>query len=324
VVFVPNVVVGTLAGGATPGTMDGAPGVGQFSNPVGVVIEPSGSVVVADFDSSRLRRVVADGTISTLTAQTGFQRPYAVGWLGGGLYAQTDSNPSGMRGMTGGTIWSVDAVTGVATPVAINVGRPRAFAPLSDGRVVLSDFINTRIRLLDLGTGNLTDLAGLAGCPGYVDGNGVNARFVVPSGVVVLSGNRMIVADHDAHVLRLVTLAGDVSTFAGDGVPGTIDGPIASARFVGPRALALDASGAIYISDDGAHRLRRIAPDGTVATLAGDGTGGYGDGSGYLAEFFGQEGLAVTANGMTLYVADGTNGVSNVPYNRLRVVTIGP
>jgi DNA-binding beta-propeller fold protein YncE len=142
--------------------------------------------------------------------------------------------------------------------------------------------------------------------------------------VVVQTGDRIIVADRDAHVLRLVTLAGDVTTFAGDGVPGTIDGPLASARFVGPRALAADGSGAIYVSDDGAHRIRRITPDGVVVTIAGDGTAGYADSSGDMSEFFGQEGLAVTADGTKLYVADGTSGSGGAPYQRLRVITIGP
>ena len=126
VVFLPNVTVTTLAGGPTPGTANGAFGVGMFDNPVSVAIEASGSLVVSDFDNSRLRRVVAaDGTLSTLTVQSGFQRPFGLAVAGNVLYAQTDTNPSGVRNLTTGTIWQIDGATGVATAVGPNLGRPR-------------------------------------------------------------------------------------------------------------------------------------------------------------------------------------------------------
>ena len=138
VVFLANVTVTTLAGGPTPGTANGAFGVGMFDNPVSVAIEASGSLVVSDFDNSRLRRVVAaDGTLSTLTVQSGFQRPFGLAVAGNVLYAQTDTNPSGVRNPTTGTIWQIDGATGVATAVGPNLGRPRGIAALSDGRLVL-------------------------------------------------------------------------------------------------------------------------------------------------------------------------------------------
>jgi sugar lactone lactonase YvrE len=323
--FVPNVKVATVAGGDTPGTVDGAFGVGLFSNPVSVAIEPEGSLVVADFDTDRLRRVSADGSISTLTSQATFHRPYGLAFLGGVLYAQTDADPNGDRGTMNGTLWRVDRSSGVANVAAAHIGRPRGFAALSDGRLVLSDFVNQRAGIIDLATGVQTDLAGLAGCPGSANGTGARARFLSPQGVVVLVGNRIIVADREAHLLREITLAGVVTSFAGDGVEGTIDGARASARFVAPQALAADSSGAIFVSDTGAHRIRRIASDGTVSTVAGDGTAGFADGSGQKAAFFGQEGLAVSADGKTIYVADGTGGSDTpVPYHRLRKITLTP
>jgi DNA-binding beta-propeller fold protein YncE len=98
-----------------------------------------------------------------------------------------------------------------------------------------------------------------------------------------------------------------------------------SARFMGPRGLASDASGAVYVSDDVDHRIRRIDADGIVTTLAGTGTAGFADGPGNLAQFYGQEGIAVTADGRTVYVADGTGGSETpVPYQRIRQITIAP
>jgi sugar lactone lactonase YvrE len=326
VMFLPNVTVTTLAGGPTPGTANGAFGVGMLDNPVSVAIEASGSLVVSDFDNSRLRRVVAaDGTLSTLTVQIGFQRPFGLAVAGSVLYAQTDTNPSGMRNTTTGTIWQIDGATGVATAIGPNLGRPRGIAALSDGRLVLGDYQNQRVRIFNPATGVVSDLAGTQGCPGSANGTGADARFVQPYGVAVLPGDRIIVADYGAHLLREVSLAGVVTSFAGDGVMATIDGPRAGARFVAPSAVAADATGGLFVSDIGAHRIRRIAADGTVTTVAGDGTGGFMDGQGNVAQFYGQEGIAVSANGATIYVADGTlGGEPPGPYHRIRKITIGP
>jgi sugar lactone lactonase YvrE len=326
VVFLANVSVATLAGGPTPGTADGAFGVGTFNNPVSVAIEAAGSLVVSDFDNSRLRRVVAaDGTLSTLTVESGFQRPFGLTVAGGVLYAQTDTNPSGARNTTTGTIWKIDGATGVATAIGPNLGRPRGIAALSDGRLVLADYQNQRVRIFNPATGVVSDLAGTQGCPGSANGTGGDARFVQPYGVAVLAGDRIVVADSGAHLLREVSLAGVVTTFAGDGVAGTIDGPRAGARFASPSALAVDGTGAVFVSDNGAHRIRRIAADGTITTVAGNGTAGFLDGSGNLAQFYGQEGIAVSANGATIYLADGTLGDEPPgPYHRIRKITIGP
>jgi sugar lactone lactonase YvrE len=326
IVFVPNVMVSTLAGGGTPGAANGAPPGGTLNNPVSVAIESSGNLAVSDFDNNQVRRVVAaDGTLSTLTTQASFQRPFGLAVAGTNLYAQTDTNPSGVRDATTGTIWRIDNATGVATAVGVNLGRPRGLAALSDGRLALGDYQNQRVRIFDPGTGIATDLAGAPGCSGSANGTGSTARFVEPYGVAVLTGDRIIVADRGARVLREVSLAGVVTTFAGDGVAGTIDGPRLTARFVRPKSLAVDASGAVYVSDDTAHRIRRIAADGTVTTVAGDGTGGFMDGLGNMAQFFGQEGIAVSANGATIYVADGTGGGEPPgPYHRIRKIVIAP
>jgi DNA-binding beta-propeller fold protein YncE len=282
-------------------------------------------LVVADFDTDRLRRVAANGTVSTLTNQTTFQRPFGLAFLGSVLYAQTDDDPNGDRGTTSGTLWQVDRTLGVATVAAADIGRPRAFAALSDGRLVLSDFDNQLVDIIDLATRAVTDLAGLAGCPGSANGTGAWARFLNPQGVAVLAGNRIIVADRDAHLLREISLAGVVTTFAGDGVAGSVDGARASSRFVAPQALAADDSGAVFVSDTLAHRIRRIASDGTVTTVAGDGSPGFADGAGQSAEFYGQEGLAVSPDGKTIYVADGTAGSDTpLPYHRVRQITLAP
>jgi sugar lactone lactonase YvrE len=102
-----------------------------------------------------------------------------------------------------------------------------------------------------------------------------------------------------------------------------IDGPAMQARFFAPEDVAVDASGAIYVTDTGNHRVRRLA-GGQVQTLAGDGLEGFADGAGNVAEFYGQEGIAVTRDGRTVYVADGTSGADGVvvPYHRIRAIAV--
>jgi sugar lactone lactonase YvrE len=325
VVFVPNVTVSTLTGGATSGAANGAAGTASFDNPVSIAIGPSGAMVVSDYENGLLRGVATDGAVTTIVQQSSFQRPYGVTFAGSTLYAQTDANPSGIRNSTTGTIWRIDIPTGVATPIAPNLGRPRAIAALGTDRLVLADVANQRLQVFNVDTGALSDLAGLMGCPGSANGTGPSARFMEPYGVVALANGHVIVSDAEAHLLRDVSSIGVVTSFAGDGIAGTIDGPAASARFRSPKAIAADASGAVFVSDTEAHRIRRIAADGTVTTVAGNGVGGFMDGAGSAAQFFGQEGLAVSADGRTLFVADGTGGAEPAgPYHRVRKITIAP
>lgn len=325
VTFLTGVTVGTLTGGANDGAMNGAPGTGLLNNPVSIVLEPAGTLAISDFDNDRLRRSTTAGTLSTLTMQQDFSRPFGLAITAGTLYAATDANPDDDRDETTGTIWRINGNTGLATVVARDLGWPRGLAGLSDGRLVLADGGTKTIRILNPATGAVTELAGLRGCPGARTGTGMNARFIQPIGIAVLPGDRIIVADRQARVLREVTLAGVVTTFAGDGIMGTIDGPRTSSRFVAPKALTVDASGALYVADDLAHRIRRIAADGTVTTVAGNGEAGFRDGVGDSAIFYGMEGITVAADGSTLYVADGTAGEEDPgPYHRIRKITIGP
>jgi sugar lactone lactonase YvrE len=327
VMFLPNVTVTTIAGSETSGNTNGSASAALFANPVSVLLEPTGSLLVSDFDNNELRRVsMPSGTVavSTLTMQADFQRPFGMAFGAGGvLFVNTDFNPAGHKNRLSGTIWQVDTTAGAATVVAANVGRPRGLATLPDGRIVLSDYQNSRVRLLNPVTGDVTDFAGVEGCPGMLDATGTQARLDIPYGVVVLADGRVIVADEGNHRLRAITSEGVVTTYAGDGGDGTVDGPRLSSRFSHPIAMAADAAGNIFVSDYVAHRIRRVAADGTVTTVAGDGTGAFKDGTGAQAQLHGVEGITVTTDGKTLYVADGSLG-EVLPYHRIRKITIGP
>ena len=92
-----------------------------------------------------------------------------------------------------------------------------------------------------------------------------------------------------------------------DNGQGFADGPIATARFNAPAGVAVDADHNVYVADTGNQRIRRISANGTVVTIAGDGTAGSADGLGAKARFDSPGGLAIDAHG-NLLVADTNNG----------------
>jgi sugar lactone lactonase YvrE len=318
--YVAGVTVTTLSGGAMAGDTDGPLAGSTFSNPVSVVVEPSGSLIIADFDNDALRRIdLTTGRVTTLTQQSDFQRPYGMAYGSDGvLYVDTDYDPDGVKNVESGTIWRIDTTGGTATVVAADIGRPRGVAGSHDQRLILGDYQNARVRQLVPG-GAVSDLVSDTCAQGATE-----RAFAVPYGIAVLPDGRPVVADQDAHRLAVIDGNGGVTVYAGGGGDGTVDGAAADARFSQPKALTVDAAGNIYVSDANAHRIRRVAPDGTVTTVAGNGQPGAADGTGAQASFYGQEGIAVAKDGHTLYVADGTNGDEGTPYNRIRKITIAP
>ncbi len=318
--FVPGVNVSTLAGSGASGRADGTGASVGFSNPVSVAVAPGGNLFVVEYDNNQVRQLTPAGVSSTVIAMGKLSQPFGLVASGADvLYVDTDVDPHGSKSSTSGTIWRIDVPTQTVTAVAPDIGRPRGVELLSDGRLALSDYRNHRILLLDPQTGAATTLAG-NGCAGYANGQGTSAQFNTPYGLAVQADGTLVVADYGNHRLRTVALDGTVGTLAGDGVNGMVDGDTSQARFFWPEGVAVDGNGTIYVSDQGNHRIRRLT-GGKVQTLAGDGTGGYSDGAGNVAEFFGQEGIAVTPDGLTLYVADGTNGGTG-PYHRVRAISM--
>jgi DNA-binding beta-propeller fold protein YncE len=194
-------------------------------------------------------------------------------------------------------------------------------ARLANGLVVVSDILSHDVRLFDPATGDFTPLAGVSGCPGFADGTGADARFNRPYGLAVTASGDVLVADQHNHRIRSISIPGGVvTTIAGDGTSDHVDGLIADARFSEPVDLAIDASGAVFVTEIGNHRIRRIAGD-LVETVAGGPAQGFADGDGEAARFNGQEGIAVSADGATIVIADGTLGVPG-PFHRIRRIVI--
>jgi sugar lactone lactonase YvrE len=111
----------------------------------------------------------------------------------------------------------------------------------------------------------------------------------------------------------LSTLTAVVTTIAGNGTAGYVDGPAASAEFNSPQGIASDGQGNLYVADTYNNVIRKISSNGIVSTFAGNGSIGISDGQGTKAQFYGPQGLAVDGQG-NVFVADAGN-------NEIRKIT---
>lgn len=138
----------------------------------------------------------------------------------------------------------------------------------------------------------------------------LEATLSNPAAAVADRSGVLYIADAGHHRIRRVGLDGVMSTFAGNGVSGYAGdgGPATAAQLADPVALALDDAGNLYVADRGNHRIRRIAANGVITTIAGTGVAGFsGDGGPAVdAQLSQPAGIALDAAG-NLYIADFDN-----------------
>jgi serine/threonine-protein kinase len=333
----PRVV--TLAG-SEGGYADGSGPEAKFNGPVDVAVDAEGNVYVADSANHRVRQILPDGTVTTLAGGD------EVVPVDGPVPKATFSTPTGIALAASGALYVADSVEDDPHPMLVRIitpdemvttlagswedGYKDGFGPDAQfkvpasvavddaGNVYVADTSNHRIRLISP-AGEVTTFAGLpmAGyAAGYADGPAAEAKFNGPRSVAVDGAGNVYVADTGNHCIRVITPGGQVSTLAGVKEPGYADGQGAEARFSFPAGIAMDAEGNVYVADTANHRIRRIAPDGTVTTLAGTGEPGDTDGTAAEARFRSPEGVVVDADG-NLIVADTGN-------HRVRKVVLNP
>jgi sugar lactone lactonase YvrE len=178
---------------------------------------------------------------------------------------------------------------------------PTGLAVDANINVYVADSKNHAIRRISP-NGTVLLLAGDLS-PGFADGSSTNAKFKNPEGIAVDNTGNVYVSDRGNHSIRKIDVNGNVSTIAGNGSAGYVDGLQSQAQFYNPNGLAIDASGNIYVADGGNHCIRKITPEGLVSTLAGNGTAGNANGNGSNARF--NQPFGVTLNNAgDIFVSD--------------------
>ncbi|GAB3402767.1 gluconolaconase [Massilia agilis] len=218
-------------------------------------------------------------------------------------------HPLGGRTKPDWQAW-ISTVAGDGAAAESRFSDPFGLAVDANGAVFVADGGDSN-RIKRIGAdGAVTTIAG--GREGFADGPGAQAAFNTPSALAFDSKGNLYVADTGNHAIRRIAPDGGVSTIAGNGTAGFADGKGDQARFNGPVGLAVDGAGNVFVADTYNDRIRRIAPDGSVTTVAGAGHPGQADGPAGDAAFDTPTAIAVARDG-TLYVADtGNNAIRKI------------
>lgn len=168
-------------------------------------------------------------------------------------------------------------------------------------------------------------VAGKSGQTGFVNGDAAAARFISLSGIAVDSAGDIFVAESGVAVIRKISTAGVVSTFAGSpGMQGYQNGAGPAARLSSPEAIAFGPDGSLFVADLGNFVIRKITPDGTVSLYAGTpGIQGTVDGRSTTALFFNPAQIAVDPAG-NVYVGDYTSVRKITPQGIVSTLAGGP
>jgi sugar lactone lactonase YvrE len=321
--------VTTVAGAlGIAGTADGTGTAARFDFPSGVAVSAAGVLYVADTEGDTIRSIAASGAVTTIAGRAGrtssvdgvgaaarFEDPFSVASDANGVLYVADSAAHVIRKITpDGQVTTYAGMAGSFGSTDGTGSDARFYSPFgvavdTAGTVYVADSFNSTIRKIALG-GVVTTFAGSALRRGSADGVGTAARFDQPFGIAVDPNGNVFVSDASANVIRRITPAGAVSTFAGTAATsGSTDATGMAARFSVPYAIACDTNGNVYVVDHGNHTIRKITSAGVVTTLAGSaGNAGYADGSGTAARFRFPSGIAVDRSG-TVFVADTDNHV---------------
>jgi len=303
-------VVSTLTGTGGTGTTDGSGLEATFIYPAAIALGQDGSLYITDGDVfSKIHKIAADGTVSTY-AGTG-----ASGLTNGPCASASFSNPWGIAVDTTGNLYVADTSNGVIRKIdpmcqvttlagggtvraadgagtAASFSQPEGLTLDASGNLYVADCGNNKIRKVDP-VGNVTTVANLS----------------APAAITVDAVGTLYVVD-DTYIYKIAN--GQVTTLAGRGAEGLIDGPGTYAAFYGLLGITIDANGNLFVADSNNNAVRKVTPDGEVTTIAG-GVGGDADGPANTSSFNYPWGIAVDPNGV-IYVADWGN-------NKIRKIT---
>lgn len=261
----------TIAGDGTPGYSES-----RINNPYGLTIGPDGALYFCEVDNHRVRRLDLKTRALSTVAGNGRQ-----GYSGDG---------------------------GLAVDASLNQPYEVRFDP--NGNLLFVEMQNHVVRRVDARTQIISTLAG-TGHPGFGGDSGpaVRAQFRQPHSLAFAPDGLLLICDIGNHRIRRLDLSsGTIDTFAGTGIgaPTPEGAPLTGTPLNGPRALASDPAGNIYIALREGNAIYRIdAKDQRIHHIAGTGEQGYtGDGGpALLARLSGPKGIAYAPDG-SLYIAD--------------------
>jgi sugar lactone lactonase YvrE len=231
-------IISTVAGNGTAGfSGDGAAAKNaQLNYPVNLAFTASGDLLIADYGNHRIRRVAADGVISTIAG-------------------------TGTEGSAGDG----------AAATAAQLNNPIGLAVGADGSVFIGDAQNHRVR--KIGTGGIISTVAGNGTAGFA-GDGAaatSAQLNFPGALAIDAAGNLFIADYANNRVRKLATDGVITTYAGTGTAGfTGDAGVATAaQLSGPFALAIGGNGSLLIADQNNGRIRRVGADGVIKTVAG-------------------------------------------------------
>ena len=315
--------VDTLAGRpGAHGSADGTGGDARFSGPIGVAVDGAGNVFVSDTSNATIRKIAAGGVVTTLAGRPGmagntdgtgaaarFARPGGMAIDGDGNLYVSDNDTLIRKVTPGGVVTTLAGrrIPGSADGAAqfAQFNQPKGVAVDASGTVYVADSGNNTIRQIAR-DGTVTTLAGAALVTGSADGAASTARFNHAAGIAVDPSGALFVADTFNHTVRQVAArTREVTTLAGEAPAfGYADGHAGAARFARPLGIAFDGASNLFVADAGNLTIRKIAPTGTVSTVAGiHGQSGSQDGAVAEALFSGPVGVSVDGAG-NVFVAE--------------------
>ena len=336
-------VITTFALGSNDVGGDGGPATSALLNyPIGVAVDSSGNLYIADADNHRIRKVDTSGVITTVagSGNTGAGNG-DFGGDGGLATAARLSEPTGVAVDSSGNLYitdmanlrvrKVDTSGTITTFAGTGTGGfsgdrgPAAAAQIwnpvgvdVDGSgnlyIVTAD---RRVRKVDT-SGTITNVAG-NGTAGFggIGGPAIEAQFHEPTDVAVDRAGNLYIADERNHWVNKVDTAGKITIIAGTGQRdvGGEEVPATLARLNTPYGVDVDGAGNVYITERLSHRVRKVSTNGRITTIAGTGVRGFsGDGGPATAAMFHEpRGVAVDRAG-NIYIADTGN-------NRIRKLT---
>ncbi|MDQ1565125.1 MAG: hypothetical protein QOF96_5 [Actinomycetota bacterium] len=281
----------TVAGKSPPGySGDGGPARdAQMNEPRMLTFDGAGTMYIVDTFNQVVRRVGADGVITTVAGHSG------------GYVPRNDSDCKADFHGDGGP----------ATQATLSC--PHSAAVAANGDLYIADSANHVIRKVDHVTHVITTVVGQGGHNGSTGDGGpaTEAKIDGPKGVLFDRDWDMIITDSGNDKIRRVDGAtGIITTIAGTGVTGESGdgGPATQAKLTEPRTMALAADGSLLFTEPRVNRIRRLDPSGIITTFAGTGKAGFsGDGGpASRAELNFNRGVAVDGAG-TVWIADSLN-----------------